>query len=241
MINQEIKELLTQCGIEKEMEALEGCFSDYSSRFIHKMYPMPEHTENMVGRNSLHYIQLALCRSKLLTDGIITSLNAKNGLLAMLSSRAHLEVTGALAFFLKKLKNYYNGTISFEILNEAIQRLILGTKTQELSENAPAPVNVMTLIEAADEYLSKTKNSNIKEFMENYNYLSEYCHPDFFGITMQSRINNAGITTYSFFNHLNEQDFTFLSSLLSSASTFFLLYDSILGLLRENERLPEYE
>lgn len=241
MLNQEIKELLTQCGIEKEMQELEGCCSGYSSRFIHKMYPMPENTENMLGRNSMHYIQMALCRSKLLTDGVITALNAKNGLLAMLSARAHLEVTGALAFFLRKLKNYYSGTISFKMLNEALQRLILGTKTQELAENAPAPVNVMTLIDAADDYLSKTRNSDVKEFRENYNYLSEYCHPDFFGITMQSRINNDGITTYSFFLHLKEQDLTFLSSLLSSVSTFFHLYDSILGLLRENEELPEYE
>lgn len=241
MLNQEIKELLTQFGFEKEMQELEGYCSGYSSRFIHKMYPMPENTKNMLGKNSMHYIQMALCRSKLLTDGVITALNARNGLLAMLSARAHLEVTGALAFFLKKLKNYYGGTITFQILNEALNRLILGTKTQELSQNAPAPVNVMTLIEAADEYLSKTRNSNIKEFMENYNYLSEYCHPDFFGITMQSRINNTGITTYSFFLNLKEQDLTFISSLLSSLSTFFFLYDSILGLLRENERLPEYE
>ncbi|AEY65764.1 hypothetical protein [Clostridium sp. BNL1100] len=241
MLNQEIKELLTQCGIEKEMQELEDCFSEYSSRFIYKMYPMPENTENLLGRNSMHYIQMALCRSRLLAEGVLTSLNTKNGLLAMLSVRAHLEVTGALAFFLKKLHNYYNNIITYQILNEALQRLILGTKTKELSENAPAPVNVMTLIDAADEYLGKTRNSGIKEFRKNYNYLSEYCHPDFFGITMQSRIDSTGIATYSFFNHIKEQDFTFLNSLLLSLSTFFLLYDSILELLRENEKLPEYE
>ncbi|ACL74898.1 hypothetical protein [Ruminiclostridium cellulolyticum] len=241
MLSQETKEFLMSCGIEKEMQQLEDCCSDYLIRFIHKMYPMPENTKNMLGRNSMHYIQMALCRSKLLTDGVITALNAKNGLLAMLAARAHLEVTGALAFFLKKLNNYYRNAISYQILNEALQRLILGTKSLELSENAPAPVNVMTLIDAADEYLSKTRNEETKEFRENYNYLSEYCHPDFFGITMQSRINNAGITTYSLFYNLNEQDLTFLSSLMSSVSTFFLLFDSILELLMENEELPEYQ
>lgn len=241
MLSQETKEFLMSCGIEKEIQQLEDCCSDYLTRFIHKMYPMPENTKNMLGRNSMHYIQMALCRSKLLTDGVITALNAKNGLLAMLAARAHLEVTGALAFFLKKLNNYYRNAISYQILNEALQRLILGTKSLELSENAPAPVNVMALIDAADEYLSKTRNEETKEFRENYNYLSEYCHPDFFGITMQSRINNAGITTYSLFYNLNEQDLTFLSSLMSSVSTFFLLFDSILELLMENEELPEYQ
>ncbi len=241
MLNQETKDLLTQCGIEIEMRKLEDYFSEYYTRFIYKMYPMPENTEDLLGRNSMHYIQMALCRSKLLAEGVVTALNAKNTLLAMLSVRAHLEVTGALAFFLKKLYNYYNNIIPYQILNEALQRLILGTKTEELSENAPSPVNVMTLIDAADEYLCKTRKSDIKEFSENYNYLSEYCHPDFFGITMQSRIDNRRITTYSFFNHLKEQDFTFINSLLLSLSTFFLLYDSILELLKKNEKLPEYE
>ncbi len=241
MLNQEIKELLTQCGIEREMQELEDCYSEYSSRFIYKMYPMPENTTNLLGRNSMHYIQMALCRSKLLAEGVITALNAKNVLLAMLSARAHLEVTGALAFFFRKLHNYYSNVIPYEILNEALQRLILGSKSFELSGSAPAPVNVMTLIDAADEYLGKKGKRDIKNFRENYNYLSEYCHPDFFGITMQSHIDNTGITTYSFFNHLKEQDFTFLKSLLISLSTFFFLYDSILELLKQNEKLPEYE
>jgi hypothetical protein len=238
LLEQEIVKLLKQYGLALEIQQLESCYADYTSRFIVKMNPMPKNTQNMLGRNSMHYIQLALCRSKLLTDGVITALNAKNGLLAMLAGRAHLEVTGALAFFLKKLNNYYAGTISYKILNKALQRLILGTKAEELSENAPAPVNVMTMIDAVDEYLSKTGRENDKTFRDSYNYLSEYCHPDFFGITMQSRINDDGITTYSFDQQLKEQDLVFLSSFLSSKSTFFLLYDSILVLLRGNEELP---
>jgi hypothetical protein len=240
LFTQEIKEILSGYGLEEELQQFENYLEGYKSRFIENMYPSSENNKNMLGQNSVHYVQLALCRSKSLLNGTATAINAKNGLLAMLAARAHLEVTGALAYFFKKLKNYYLNVISYKTLNEALQRLILGTKTEELSENAPVPVNVMTLIDAADDYISEVKKDNTRIFRDNYDYLSEYCHPDFFGITMQSSINKEGVIHYSFDMELKEKDLSFLNHILDSISLFLLLFDSIIEILRENGDLPEY-
>lgn len=103
LFKNEIKAILAEYGLEKDTQLLDQYLAEYKERFVERMIPVPNSTKELLGQNSIYYIQLALCRSKLLVDGVITAINDKNSLLAMLAARAHFEVTGALAYLLKKL------------------------------------------------------------------------------------------------------------------------------------------
>lgn len=97
----------------------------------------------------------------------------------------------------------------------------------------------MTLIDAADDYFKNTKTMAQRTHRESYSLLSEFCHPNFRGITMQGEINENGVVKYDFNPRLEKKDLVFFSYLLMSISSFLTLYDNIFDLLEKEEELPK--
>ena len=54
--------------------------------------------------------------------------------MAVLAIRAHFEVTGGIAYLLKKLKNFYNNKITYEQTDESLLRLTVGYRDPELEK-----------------------------------------------------------------------------------------------------------
>lgn len=237
MFNKEVEEVFIRAGLEKEIDELKQCLSEYDNRYIRLIKHQEKQPERLLGQNGLHYIQLALYRSKILLEGSIISANNKNGLSAMLSTRAHYEVTGGLAYFYNKLKNFYNGVITFEQLDESLRRLLLGARLEELTK-APDPINVMSLIDAADNFYKNKIPKKVLMFRESYDFLSEFCHPNCYGITMGCYINSVGIVRYNNSATLSDKDLIFVHYLLMSCSSALGFYDMIYALLNNNEELP---
>lgn len=90
----------------------------------------------------------------------------------------------------------------------------------------------MSLIDAVDDF---HKN---KTFRKDYYFLCEFCHPNFFGITLGSRLNSVGIMRYNKLAVLSEEDFDFVRYQLLNCSFLFEFYDMLFKLLNSNEELP---
>lgn len=231
---------LLDCDIEVEVRRLDGYLDAYRERFIEKIIPLPEKSDKFLGQNSMFYIQLALCRSKLAVDGVISALKEQNILLVMLAVRAHFEVTGALAYYHKKVDNYYHDTIPYEVLNQSLHRLVMGVKSEEREVHTPDPVNVMTMIDAADDFFREAEQESSVSFRKKYGFMSEFCHPNFYGITMQSDINEQGVVHYKFGSHMEKKDLVVIRYLIESISAFLNLYDRIYTLLDKHQDLPDH-
>lgn len=238
MLTENIKIKLIADGFGDEIKRLEKHLIEYENRYIQKLVPQSSKPSRLVGQNGLHYIQLALYRSKLLIYGCISSMNSSNGMLGILSTRAHFEVTGAVAYFYKRLKSFYSSNITHEALDETLNRLTLGGRIKEL-ERAPDPINVMSLIDAADEYFKKIKKNGVSMFRSSYDFLSEFCHPNYCGISIGADINKIGVVRYRDILELSKEDLVFFNYLLMSVNSFLLFYDLIFEMLRDNEELPQ--
>lgn len=237
MFNEEVKNVFIKAGLEEQIGEFEQFLDEYNSRYIRIIKPQETRPKRLLGKNGLHYIQLALYRSRMLLQGSINSINDRNPLSAILSTRAHFEVAGGLAYFYKKLNNFYDEAITFGQVDESLRRLLLGVKLEEPPE-APDPINVMSLIDAADSYYKNKIPGKVSMFRESYDFLSEFCHPNSYGIGMGCSINSAGIVRYNNSVTLSDRDLTFCHYLLMSCSTSLGFYDMIYELLSKNEELP---
>lgn len=235
-------------GKEKEFKEIEKIYIQHQDRFIERLELLPHRPKRLFGQNGLNYIQMALHRSKSLIEGVLFSVKNNNALIAILSTRAHFEVTGGVAYLLKKLENFYSDNINYEQLDEALLRLTVGSKDTELAkhiellrkhelEEIPKPISVLGMIDAADELFKKYSGKKICMYRESYDFLCEFCHPNDYAFQLTKEINKGTVIYYDS-TVLNKSHFLFLNYLLITASTFILFYGKTYALLEENEELP---
>lgn len=199
----------------------------------------------LFGHNVLRYIQLQLFRSKTLIDGSLLALSKNCALTSILSARAHFETTGCMAFLYKKISSHYDGNIDFENLNNNLKRLLLGATTIK-NPNVPKPIHVLNLIDATDWYIEKLvikeKIPEGGKFRDFYNDLSEFCHPNYHGITSGSDIlKEEGAIVYHNTNKINNLEFGFFFHISISISIFLFLYEEIFRILKSKDMLPKIE
>lgn len=200
---------------------------------------------NLLGRNTLRYIQLLLFRSKTLIEGSLHALNKDSALTSILSVRAHFETTGCMAFLFKKMSSYYDGNIDFENLNENLKRLSLGSTTIK-SPNVPKPIQVLSLIDATDWYIDKIvikeKAPEGGKFRNFYDDLSEFCHPNYHGIASGSAIlKEESAVVYHNTNQISNLEFGFFFHLDISINLFLFLYEEVFEMLKSKKILPNIE
>lgn len=237
MLNEMAKDVFIKAGLTEEINGFQQFLEEYDNRYIRIIKPQKEKPKRLLGQNGLHYAQLALYRSKILLEGSIEAINNKNALSAILSARAHLEVAGGLAYFYKKLNNFYKGVITFDEIDKSLRRLLLGGRIEELP-NVLDPINVMSLIDAVDDFYKNKIPEKVSMFRKSYDFLSEFCHPNCYGITMGCYINSNAIVRYNNLPTLSGKDLVFIHYLSMSCSSSLKFYDMIYKLLSENEELP---
>ncbi|WP_427036612.1 hypothetical protein [Cytobacillus pseudoceanisediminis] len=170
----------------------------FSKSYIKRLEPMAPRPKNLIGQNSIVFIQANLFRSKMLVSGYIDGLNNKNPLTTTILVRALYETTGALAYYLKKYNQYLAGELSEEGLNKYLYSLYLGIRDKGPLTEAPDPIGVMSLIDAVDHYLKAKYQIRDSNFRENYEALSEICHPNSFGYMLSHKIDKSDNHTVKF-------------------------------------------
>jgi hypothetical protein len=126
MINMELKNKFPSVDFSE----LESYYAEYRSRFYRQITFHERDPKLMLGHNGIKYSLFTLQRSKFLYLGFIENLNLKNATLAFLAARGHLETSSAIGYFFCKLRNYYDGKLLFEEIDDILYKLTLGYKSE---------------------------------------------------------------------------------------------------------------
>lgn len=238
MINREIREKYPSIGFDQ----LEKHMISYQERYYTSSRAGKKKPDRLLGQNGITFLLNSLQRSRYVFTGFIACLNQAHVLLAYLAARAHFETTGSVAYFFRHLRKFYDGTISYERVDNILRRLSLGAKTypsRDKHPDLPDPINVLTQVNAADKLFAEM-GGHIKPFRDCYDFLSEYCHPNFYGLTMGSEIVGKNTVVYSEKLEFKERDFGILvNDMLYGCGFFFHIYDECFSLIKENEQIPK--
>lgn len=238
MINKEIREKYPSIGFNQ----LEKYMLSYQERYYSRLVPNKKNPDRLLGQNGITFLLNSLQRSRYIFTGFIDCLNRAHVLLAFLATRAHFETTGSVAYFFRHLRKFYNDKISYEKVDNILRRLSLGCKTyprKDTHPEQPYPINILTQVDAADKLFAEM-GGYIKPFRNCYDFLSEFCHPNFLGITMGSEIVERNTVVYSEKIEFKEADFGMLVNyMLMGCVFFFHIYDDCFSLIRKNEQIPK--
>lgn len=223
-----------------DLVKLESFSDEHQKRFYRRLESGSEGVD--LSRNGIMFLLCSLQRSKILYNGLVQCLNNPAVTLAYLALRAHMETTGSVAYFLKKLRQYYEGDFSSEKMDDTLYRLILGRRVypNDHSTIKSHPTNVLTLVDAVDNVFSKmAKFPGGKRFRETYEWLSEFCHPNCFGQTIGVEISlpKAIFEEEPEFREHNVGQIN--SYMIISCELFFDFYDKCFSLVEENEEMPK--
>jgi hypothetical protein len=130
-------------------------------------------------------------------DGAVLGWNARNLLTALTMARSLVETTAALHDHSEKLKS----AVSRESLDDVDAIIMAGIFASRTflgaADEIPPSTNVLTLIDRLDGWLKQRGASGavIRTF---YDTLSEFAHPNFFGITLVYTDNDYAKGSVSF-------------------------------------------
>ena len=229
---------------------LEAYSSDYKKRFRSKILKLVIVPQRDLGWNGIGFLTRSLQRSRLLYAEFVDNINRENIYSAYFATRGHYETTASVAYFLDKVMNFYNNQISFKELDDALFKLSLGSRAYPKAEHFPDEpmppefpdaINVLTQIDKADKVFNSMRNSDeLRIFRESYDFLSEFCHPNLFGLTVGSKVLDNFDLSFHIIRHLEERDFKILiNDMAISCGFFFIVYDKCYSLLMDNEEVPE--
>ncbi len=238
IFSKRIMKELRYYGFEDKIIEIKTIIEKHDQYYCSMMKPLPKRPQLLLGQNGFHFLQTSLFRSRKLMEGFVLSLNMNNPLVAVLTTRAHFEVTGAVAYFYKKLDSFYKGNIEYERVNEVLQKLTLGVKSKGNLMHAPDPVNVMSLIDAADELFQKMSKSNEKIFRAAYDDLSEICHPNSFGSILSADVNSDGLVKYKNKDEILTIKWFHIHDFSITISSFMYFYENARRLIEANEEIP---
>jgi hypothetical protein len=152
-----------------------------------------------------------------------------------------METTGSVAFFLKKLRQFYDGNLSSEDIDETLLRLLLGRRVypEDHNEIKPNPINVLTLIDAVDYIVSKLPGAyRFHGFRDAYEWLSEFCHPNCFGHTIGVEMSFPS-ANFQAKPQFQEHDAKQINNyMVLSCELFFHCYDEYFSLIEKKEKVP---
>lgn len=196
-------------------------------------------------RNVCMLLLCTLNRSFSLYRGAINSLNNSDAIVALLASRAHMESTGVVAYLQIQLQKYYKMEISFDEIDNNVMKLHLGRRSYMDNTEPPHKIdtiNVMTLIDSVDKVFFKPMEDKVKHrkiFRNSYEWLSEYCHPNFFGQTL-GVVRDGSKCIFDYNPSLEESEVNeFCLSLCMSCDSLFAMYDECFSLISGHEKMPE--
>jgi hypothetical protein len=117
--------------------------------------------------------QLYLRRCHHLMKNIFKSVRHNDGLAACFHARALLETIACFADLSLKVQNCYQDLPKTQAL---IKKNLLAGRYEELFDENYKCINVLTAID------NLTKKRKLKNIRKNYDFLSEYTHPNSFGL-----------------------------------------------------------
>lgn len=235
MFSENLKKIMGNDKLKEILPNVEEYYKKHEVRYAYILKSLPERPRRLIGHNATKLIHNYLYRSKVLTEGWISSVNQQNIICATTLMRSHMEVTGAIGFLLKRLRSFYNNTITLEKLEEDLKRLSLGDR---YSNKKVEPHNVMCFIDSVDHLYKQDTGEKDKIFRDTYDFLCEFSHPNFLGVVVGSKINKNYIVRYEKESKFSSEHLELLYHMQVSLGLFIVFFDRVKELLEENEEVP---
>lgn len=186
--------------------------------------------------------QVLLHRTFKLYEGAIESLISNNGYAMVLSIRGNYEATAALGYLHNRLVSLKNGNLNSDEVDLNITAQILGSRDKQILDldgyDAVDAIQIMKMLQYADKSISQyILNGKAKEhrvLTEHYEWLCEFCHPNFHSNTLAFDLDKE--KEAFIFRHdlpLRDRDAKIFEYILLSTDIFITLFDQITELIPE--------
>jgi len=100
----------------------------------------------------------------------------------VLNIRGHFETTASLGYLCRRLQSLKNGHITAETVDRNLCAQLLATRVESIRE-VPEPINILSALEHADIALNISvlgASPRQRDILKSsYEYLCEFCHPNF--------------------------------------------------------------
>lgn len=194
--------------------------------------------EELIAQNVFHLASKVLYYSLNLNWGILELCKERNIFSSLFLIRANYEATGVLGNVYDKMQRYYSENLPFEKFDELVVRYSLGSEMIDGGErNVPERVQVLNGIDSVDKWLTKESGEKTDSFRNSYNYLSQFCHPNFHGLNIISSLNQGFVSPKTIQEIAERHTDEFLTYLKISNQLFIGFHEKILNLLKEKEGL----
>ncbi len=236
-INDKTLKMFSENGYENYLDLLGIMQRFYGTFYFKSIHPIQDKENFEIGRSSLILLQSNCYRSKMLAKSYIQGLNNENPFTTALSSRAHYETTGVLAFLLKKYRQYLKSDITRNQLETILKSLLWGVMDKwDFPEDTPDPINALKLIDAIDYFMKIKYQKKEKNFRGAYEFLSEICHPNSYGNLLAINIKKSKfrdeLETYDAFSYN-------IGSFFQSFNAYRDIYLELLDEILKHEDIPQ--
>lgn len=185
------RDALTNCDwIPEQIDALEDCISQLDDQVMDQLVVPNAETGFRVPNMMRAQSQSFIIRELELANSIVSLANQQNWLSIVIVCRALIETIASYTHFTKRLASLVESG-DVQAIHDFSHSVSFGTRLTHLADQVEdMNVIVTNILTQVDAVLDLNGNG----IRENYNHLSEYCHPNTFG-------------TFSFFGqHDNDTD-----------------------------------
>lgn len=230
-------------AISKQIGPLLEQRPEYDRRCVKRMVFTVHDKERLLGQNTAKLLHNLLHRSRDLFDGSIHALRGSQVLSTYLTVRAHMETTGCAQYLRVQLRKYYDKAIDSAAINDIIFRQFLGGRIfPDRAKHASAPdaIQILNYVDSVNKAAELKRLNREIDFRDIYNWLSEYCHPNFLGHSVGVDTEDNGDVAYA-----SDQSFDNICltdvclGLAASCFVLFPAYDDAMSMLSENEAMPD--
>lgn len=185
------KDVLPSSDWTPEMvDALEGCISQLDGQVIDQLVVPAAETGFRVPNMMRAQSQSFIMRELELANSIVSLANQQNWLSIVIVCRALIETIASYTHFTKRLTSLVKSG-DVQAIHDFSLSVSFGTRLTHLAEKVDDMSMIITNILTQVDAVLDLNGNGIRD---NYNHLSEYCHPNTFG-------------TFGFFGqHDNETD-----------------------------------
>lgn len=152
-----------------------------------------------------------------------------------LCTRGQLECTAQLGYLCRRTAAYVGGAVSAKEMARLLGEMLIAASHHTFA-GSPKPTNVMTYFDKADLHLGplmKGKQPIPNMLRDQYDWLSDFCHPNFQSAALSTTLDvEAHTVTFHHGAPLSERDAKLFTNLAISLGAFLMLWDDLEKQLR---------
>ncbi|WP_439600706.1 hypothetical protein [Devosia sp.] len=147
-----------------------------------------------------------------------------------LCTRGQLECTAQLGYLGRRTAAYLRGAVSAKDMARLLGEMLTAA-SHHTFEGSPKPTNVMTYFDKADLHLGplmKGKQPIPNMLRDQYDWLSDFCHPNFQSAALSTTLDaEARTVTFHHGAPLSDRDAELFTNLGISLGAFLMLWDDL--------------